>query len=99
MLFARKPFAGYVKIVYPQALTKMVAYTAKVFQLYILSNFSSLYQKIDTDGVQCWNEAEEGSGRTVFRAWEERMDQEKMVESDVDPELLLHIPLVIAQII
>ena len=49
--------------------------------------------------MQCWNEAEEGSGRTVFRAWEERMDQEKMVESDVDPELLLHIPLVIAQII
>ena len=42
----------------------------------------------------CWNEAEEGSGRTVFKAWEDRMDRDEMVESDVDPELLFHIPLV-----
>ena len=42
----------------------------------------------------CWNEAEEGSGRTVFKAWEDRMDRDEMLESDVDPELLFHIPLV-----
>ena len=52
----------------------------------------SLYQKINTDGVMCWNEAEEGSGKMVFKAWEDRMDRDKMVESDVDPELLFHIP-------
>ncbi|CAI8040144.1 PITH domain-containing protein 1 [Geodia barretti] len=52
----------------------------------------SLYTKIDTERVMCWNEAEEGSGRTVFTAWEDRMDRDEMVESDVDPELLFHIP-------
>ncbi|CAI8040146.1 PITH domain-containing protein 1 [Geodia barretti] len=53
----------------------------------------SLYTKIDTERVMCWNEAEEGSGRTVFTAWEDRMDRDEMVESDVDPELLFHIPI------
>lgn len=55
---------------------------------------SSLYKKIDTDRVLCWNEAEEGTGKTVFKAWEDRMEREKSVHSDVDQELLFYIPLV-----
>ncbi|XP_067006924.2 PITH domain-containing protein GA19395 isoform X3 [Anabrus simplex] len=52
----------------------------------------SLYSKIDTGNLECLNERIEGSGRTVFKAWEERLDFEKYVESDVDEELLFNIP-------
>ncbi|OQR70266.1 putative leucine--tRNA ligase [Tropilaelaps mercedesae] len=34
----------------------------------------TLYTKIDTDNVQCLNEAVEGSGKTVFKPWDERLD-------------------------
>ncbi|XP_053553112.1 PITH domain-containing protein 1-like [Bombina bombina] len=50
-----------------------------------------LYQKIDMDKLQCLNENQEGSGRTVFRAWEERCDRSLFVESDADEELLFNI--------
>ncbi|XP_059617962.1 PITH domain-containing protein CG6153 [Phlebotomus argentipes] len=52
----------------------------------------SLYTKIDLDNVECLNEAAENSGKCVFRAFEERFDAEKCVESDADPELLFNIP-------
>ncbi len=52
----------------------------------------SLFRKINLDEVECLNEAEENSGRTVFKPWEQRMDKEKFVESDADEELLLNIP-------
>ncbi|KOX72880.1 hypothetical protein WN51_01897 [Melipona quadrifasciata] len=52
----------------------------------------NLYQKIDTGNVECLNEYEEGSGVTVFRSWESRLDRDKFVESDVDDELLFNIP-------
>ena len=38
----------------------------------------SLYQKIDTEKLQCLNEAEEGSGKTVFKPWDERLDRTKV---------------------
>ncbi|PIO29823.1 hypothetical protein AB205_0037220 [Aquarana catesbeiana] len=36
-----------------------------------------LYQKIDLEKLQCLNESKEGSGKTVFRAWEERGDRSR----------------------
>ena len=38
----------------------------------------SLYQKIDIDHVICLNEEEEDSGKTIFKAWENRLDKEKV---------------------
>ncbi|XP_049513583.1 PITH domain-containing protein CG6153 isoform X2 [Dermacentor silvarum] len=52
----------------------------------------SLYSKIDLDNVQCLNEIKEGSGKLVFKPWEERLDREKYVDSDADEELLFNIP-------
>uniref|UniRef100_A0A023GG31 Putative thioredoxin-like protein n=1 Tax=Amblyomma triste TaxID=251400 RepID=A0A023GG31_AMBTT len=52
----------------------------------------SLYSKIDLDNVQCLNEVKEGSGKSVFKPWEQRMDRDKYVDSDADEELLFNIP-------
>ncbi|XP_005109966.1 PITH domain-containing protein CG6153 [Aplysia californica] len=52
----------------------------------------NLYLKIDMDSLTCLNEEDEGSGKTVFRAYEKRMDRSKFVASDVDEELLFNIP-------
>ena len=37
-----------------------------------------LYEKIDTERVQCFNEHEEGAGKRVFKPWEERLDTTKV---------------------
>ena len=34
----------------------------------------SLFQRIDTEKVQCLNESVDGSGKTVFKPWEDRLD-------------------------
>lgn len=34
----------------------------------------SLYAKIDKNNLECLNEAREGSGKTVFKPWEERLN-------------------------
>ena len=34
----------------------------------------SLYMKIDTERVECLNEAIEGSGKLVFKPWDQRLD-------------------------
>ncbi|XP_076319076.1 PITH domain-containing protein 1 isoform X1 [Tachypleus tridentatus] len=52
----------------------------------------SLYTKIDKANVECLNEAVEGSGKEVFKPWEERLNYDKFVDSDVDEELLFNIP-------
>ncbi|XP_044266130.1 PITH domain-containing protein CG6153 [Tribolium madens] len=52
----------------------------------------SLYTKIDKNNLECLNEASEGTGKTVFKPWEERLNFEIFVESDADEELLFNIP-------
>lgn len=52
----------------------------------------NLYLRIDMDSLTCLNEEEEGSGKSVFRAYEDRLDRTKFVASDVDEELLFNIP-------
>lgn len=38
----------------------------------------TLYQKIYKDGVECLNERVEGSGVTVFKTWEDRLNRDKV---------------------
>ncbi|XP_050588185.1 PITH domain-containing protein GA19395 isoform X2 [Bombus affinis] len=52
----------------------------------------NLYQKIDVENIECLNEFEEATGATVFKPWENRLDRNKYVESDMDNELLFNIP-------
>lgn len=52
----------------------------------------SLYSKIDKDNLECLNESTEGSGKLVFKPWEERLNFGTYVESDADEELLFNIP-------
>lgn len=41
----------------------------------------SLYEKIDMDAVECLNEQIDGSGKTIFKPWEERLDVSKVNDS------------------
>ena len=43
-----------------------------------LSVAYSLYQKIDIDHVECFNEHEDGAGKKVFKPWENRLDLTKV---------------------
>lgn len=52
----------------------------------------SLFSKINMDNLECLNEVAEGSGRSVFRSYENRLDFTQYVESDADEELLFNIP-------
>ena len=47
----------------------------------------SLFSKIVMDEVECLNEAEENSGRTVFKSWENRMDKEKVHSTNINAYL------------
>lgn len=35
----------------------------------------NLYQKIDIENLQCLNETIDGSGKTVFKSWDRRLDR------------------------
>jgi hypothetical protein len=39
----------------------------------------SLYTKIDTERIECLNESVEGSGKLVFKPWEERLNFENVI--------------------
>ena len=39
----------------------------------------SLYMKIDTERVECLNETTEGSGKLVFKPWDQRLDTTQVV--------------------
>ena len=38
----------------------------------------SLYQKIDLENVSCLNEEIDGSGKTVFKPWENRKNRDQV---------------------
>lgn len=38
----------------------------------------SLFKKIDMENLECLNESEEGSGKTIFKPYEERLNFEKV---------------------
>ncbi|XP_004537783.1 PITH domain-containing protein GA19395 [Ceratitis capitata] len=52
----------------------------------------SLFKKIDLDNLECLNEESEGTGKKVFKAYENRLDHTEYVQSDADEELLFNIP-------
>ena len=43
-----------------------------------LGDLYSLYTKIDIDKVECLNEEVEESGKYVFRAWDKRLETDKV---------------------
>lgn len=40
----------------------------------------SLYSKIDKDNLECLNETIEGSGKTIFKPWDERLNFDAVSE-------------------
>jgi hypothetical protein len=52
----------------------------------------SLFSQIIVPSVRCLNEMEVDMAKNVFKSYENRLDREKYLESDVDPELLLFVP-------
>lgn len=39
----------------------------------------SLYTRIDIHNVECLNESVEGAGKTVFKAWEDRLNRDEVM--------------------
>lgn len=53
----------------------------------------SLYQHVDFAQVVTLNEAESGSGRAIVqKTWDQRLTEEPELASDVDEQLLMHVP-------
>ncbi|KAI8611680.1 galactose-binding domain-like protein [Chytriomyces sp. MP71] len=52
----------------------------------------TLFQFIDVEHVRAYNEAVDGSAKTIFKAWDQRLDETQVLESDADEQLILFIP-------
>jgi len=53
----------------------------------------SLYQHINFDDITTLNEADAGSGKAIVKkTWMERLQERPELESNVDEQLLMHIP-------
>ena len=52
----------------------------------------NLFSKIDLENVKCLNEEIDGSCKKVFRPYDDRLNREHFVKSDIDQDLLFHIP-------
>lgn len=54
---------------------------------------SSLYKQIQFDQIRTLNEAEPGAGAAIVqKTWSERLNDQPVLESDADEQILMHIP-------
>ena len=54
---------------------------------------SNLYKQINFDSITTLNEAEPRSGgAVVHKTWAERLNEEPILQSDADEQLLMHVP-------
>jgi hypothetical protein len=54
-----------------------------------------LYRHIEFDKITTFNEATPGSGKAIVKkTWEERLNDEPVLESDADEQLLIYVPSV-----
>ncbi|KRZ52173.1 putative cyclin-like protein [Trichinella nativa] len=63
---------------------------ANDLQLPLLPLYKERGKKLES--LTCLNERVDGSAKTVFKPWSERLNKKNYVESDVDEELLFKIP-------
>ncbi|KAK9451257.1 galactose-binding domain-like protein [Limtongia smithiae] len=56
------------------------------------SDAQSLYNRIYHDQIWTMNESEPDAGRDVVKPWAERYDTTKILTSDADEQVILHIP-------
>ncbi|WRT65837.1 uncharacterized protein IL334_002788 [Kwoniella shivajii] len=54
----------------------------------------NLWGQIDKDNVTGLNLADVNSAPKVIKTWDDRLDEENLVESGVDDDLILHIPFI-----
>ena len=43
----------------------------------------SLYSKINMESLECLNESADGSGKLVFKPWDERLDRTKVYQQSL----------------
>ncbi|OAP60970.1 hypothetical protein AYL99_05972 [Fonsecaea erecta] len=54
---------------------------------------SNLYKQINFEGITTLNEAEPRSGAAIVqKTWDERLNDQPILESDADEQLLMHVP-------
>ncbi|KAJ3266131.1 hypothetical protein HDU77_002618 [Chytriomyces hyalinus] len=52
----------------------------------------TLFKHIDKDNIRAYNEAVDGSAKSVFKSWDDRLNDSMVLESDADEQLILFIP-------